>query len=117
VPAHDFAVVMRDVGQVETFPTAVDAAQAVLEVLSGEPGWRSEIWIERISDVPMSPKPLPPEPALWVLAHRHLGPLTTYRTQADALADLVRLFDDNPGWVGELWVEPFEVVVAGQARP
>ena len=102
---------MRDVGQVETFPTAVDAAMAVLEVLSDEPAWRSEIWIERISDVPLSSKPPAPEPALWVLMHRELGPLTSYMTQADALGDLIRVFDEYPGWAGELWVEPFEVLV------
>jgi hypothetical protein len=116
VPAQDSEVVVREVGQVETFATAVEAAKAVPEVLSDEPAWCHEIRIERISHVPMSSKPPMPEPALWVLVHRELGPLTTYRTQADALGDLMRVFDDNPSWAGEIWVEPFEDSVHAEQR-
>jgi hypothetical protein len=49
---------------------------------------------------------------LYSRVHREAGPLRTFTTREDAEAELERVFGDEPTWASELWVEPFEVVVA-----
>jgi hypothetical protein len=51
-------------------------------------------------------------PDLYSLVGRDVGPLATFLTREEAEADLAAVLDDEPGWEGELWVEPFELVVA-----
>lgn len=49
-----------------------------------------------------------------VLAHApEAGPLATFMTKAEAEAALEAVLEDEPAWVGDVWVEPFEFGVAG----
>ena len=49
---------------------------------------------------------------LYSLVHREAGPVATFTTVAEAEAELKAVLEDEPAWRPDLWVEPFEVVVA-----
>jgi hypothetical protein len=48
---------------------------------------------------------------LYSLMHREAGPVSTFTTLGEAEAELEAVLEDEPGWVDDLWVEPFELVV------
>ena len=48
----------------------------------------------------------------YVLVHPDAGPLATFLTREEADEAVEAVFGDESGWVRELWVEPFNVVVA-----
>lgn len=48
---------------------------------------------------------------LYSLVHREAGPLSTFTTLEEAEAELAAVLEDEPGWLPELWVEPFVLVV------
>ena len=48
---------------------------------------------------------------LYSLMHREAGPLATFTTRAEAKAELAAVLDDEPTWVDDLGVEPFELVI------
>ena len=43
--------------------------------------------------------------------HRDAGPLATFTTWQDAVEELRDVLSDEPAWSGELWIEPFELVL------
>lgn len=52
----------------------------------------------------------------YVLVHRDAGPLASFLTSEDAEEALEEVFGDEPTWRSDLWVEPFELVVADDAQ-
>ena len=48
---------------------------------------------------------------LYSLVHRDAGPIATFTKREEAEAELAAVLEDEPGWVDDLWVEPFELVV------
>jgi hypothetical protein len=50
--------------------------------------------------------------ALYSLVHRVGGPVATYATEAEAQRGLEAVLRDEPDWVDDVWIEPFEFVVA-----
>ena len=52
---------------------------------------------------------------LYSLMHREAGPLATFTTPAEAEEELAAVLEDEPDWRPDLWVEPFELVVAEHA--
>jgi len=46
--------------------------------------------------------------------HREAGPLATFMTPAEAEAELEAVLEDEPAWVDDLWVEPFDLIVTGR---
>ena len=51
-------------------------------------------------------------PDLYSLVGRDVGPVATFLTREEAEANLAAVLDDEPSWEGDVWVEPFELVVA-----
>lgn len=49
---------------------------------------------------------------LYSLVHSEAGPLSTFTTREEAEAELAAVLEDEPDWLPDLWVEPFELVVA-----
>ena len=49
---------------------------------------------------------------LYTLVHRRAGPLATFLTLFEAKHELYEVLRDEPEWEGDVWVEPFEFVVA-----
>jgi len=60
--------------------------------------------------------------ALYSLVHREGGPVATYNSEAQARRSLEAVLRDEPDWVDDIWIEPFEFRVtdeessAGYAR-
>ena len=52
-------------------------------------------------------------PDLYSLVHREAGPLATFTTREEADLELLSVLDDEPGWVGDLAIETFELDVTG----
>jgi hypothetical protein len=46
------------------------------------------------------------------LVHREFGPISTFATEAEAQHDLEAVPRDERDWAGDLYIEPFELVVA-----
>jgi hypothetical protein len=49
---------------------------------------------------------------LYVLVHRECGPIGTFLTAWDAHDALMDFVEDEPDSAGDVFVEPFDVVVA-----
>jgi hypothetical protein len=49
---------------------------------------------------------------LYVLVHRECGPIGTFLTAWDANDALMDFVEDEPDSMGDVFVEPFDVVVA-----
>ena len=49
---------------------------------------------------------------LYVLVHRECGPIATFLTARDANDALMDFVEDEPGSAGDVFVEPFDAVVA-----
>ncbi len=49
---------------------------------------------------------------LYAVVHREAGPLLTFTSREEARRELADVLRDEPTWAEDLWVEPFEVVVA-----
>ena len=47
----------------------------------------------------------------YLLVHREAGPLATFMTWQEAVDELRDVLSDEPTWSGDLWIEPFELVV------
>ncbi len=54
---------------------------------------------------------------MWVLCHRVSGPIETFLKHQDAQEVLRRVLEDEPDWALDIWIEPFELVVAEHAEP
>ncbi len=54
---------------------------------------------------------------LYSLIHREAGLLRTLTTYEDAERELENVLRDEPTWMSDLWIEPFDVtVLAGGAE-
>jgi hypothetical protein len=53
---------------------------------------------------------------LWVLVHSEHGPISTFLTEAEAARELARVLWEEPTWKGDVWIEPFRLVVAEPSR-
>jgi hypothetical protein len=51
---------------------------------------------------------------LWVLVHRKHGAIRTFLSLEDAARELRWVLRDEPDWEGDVWLEPFHVVVSEQ---
>ena len=51
-------------------------------------------------------------PDLYSVVHREIGPLATFANYDEAVLELERVFWDEPTWLPDLWIEPFDLVVA-----
>ena len=49
---------------------------------------------------------------LYSLVHRETGPVSTFLTGEEAEAELEAVLEDEPAWLPDLRVEPFELVVS-----
>ena len=49
---------------------------------------------------------------LYAVVHRDAGPVASFTTWPEADEERQRMLDDEPGWVDDLWIEEFRVVVA-----
>jgi len=52
---------------------------------------------------------------LYSLVHHEAGPVSTFLTREEAEAELEAVLEDEPDGLPDLWVEPFELVVAEHA--
>jgi hypothetical protein len=50
---------------------------------------------------------------LYTLVHRDTGPVRTFCSREEAEEELRVVLRDEPTWAGDLWVEAFELRVAG----
>ncbi len=48
---------------------------------------------------------------LYTVMHREVGPVAAFVTWDEAVAELERVFGDEPTWLRDLWIEPFDVLV------
>jgi hypothetical protein len=48
----------------------------------------------------------------YTVVHRDVGPLATFASYDEALLELGRVFLNEPSWLRDLSIEPFELVVA-----
>jgi hypothetical protein len=46
--------------------------------------------------------------------HRENGPVATYETEEEARRDLEAVLRDEPDWVDQMFIEPFDFVVMSQ---
>ncbi len=53
---------------------------------------------------------------LYSVRHREAGPLATFTTYEAAELELEDLLHEEPTWVAELWIEPFELVTVDEAE-
>ena len=49
---------------------------------------------------------------LYSLVHREAGPVSTFTTREEAEAELEAMLEDEPAWLPDVWVAPFELVVS-----
>lgn len=53
---------------------------------------------------------------LYSVMHRQAGPLATFTTYEAAELELEDLLHEEPTWIAELWIEPFELVTVDEAK-
>ena len=51
-------------------------------------------------------------PSLYSLVHYQHGPVSTFLTFREAARELRDVLQDEPGWINDIWIERFELVVA-----
>jgi hypothetical protein len=49
---------------------------------------------------------------LFTLREVEAGPLSTFTSREEAEEELAAILRDEPDWLGDVWVESFELVVA-----
>jgi hypothetical protein len=54
---------------------------------------------------------------LYSLVHGDAGPVATFTTEAEAQRELEAVLRDEPDWIEDLSIEPFELIVADPVDP
>ncbi len=52
----------------------------------------------------------------YTVVHREVGPLATFTSYDEAVLELERVFWEEPTWLPDLWIEPFELIVVDEVE-
>ena len=65
---------------------------------------------------PASRAPVTDMADLYSVMHRRAGPVATFTTYEAAELELEDLLHEEPTWIAELWIEPFELVTVDEGK-